>query len=51
MWALRLGGAAAGKVAVLSAEAIVCVVKQRKSRKQYVASVWGLLLLVREKKE
>lgn len=41
-WALRLGGAAAGKVAVLSGEAIVCAIKQRKKRKQYIASVWVL---------
>lgn len=50
MWALRLGGAAAGKVAVLSGEAIVCAIKQRKKRKQYIASVWVLFLLFREKK-
>lgn len=50
MWALRLGGAAGGKVAVLSGEAIVCAIKQRKKRKQYIASVWVLFLLFREKK-
>lgn len=44
MWALRLGGAGGGKVAVLSGEAIVCAIKQRKKRRQYIASVWVLFL-------